>query len=66
MHDIRCKYVKTDKRPPPTKKQERIELVAEARKKLLQGVKKNALILFADEVVFTSKTLPRKTFACKG
>ena len=37
-----------------------------AREKLLMAMEKGRKIVFADETVFTKKTLPRKTFAVKG
>ena len=41
-------------------------MLVAARKLLKEVIEKGCTIFFADETVFTSKTLPKKTFAAKG
>ena len=65
-HGIRLKEIKLVKIPPVTKMQERQEMTDEARHGLQKALRENVKIIFADETVFTSKTLMKRAYAGKG
>ena len=54
------------KNPPISKLNERTDMKNEAIEILKDAVKSKVKIVFADETVFTSKTLPRNAYAVKG
>ena len=66
MHGIAYKCIRTMKNPPPEKQEERSDMLEVAKWQLKDALKKKALILFADECCFTTKTMFRKAFARKG